>query len=334
MKVGRYRALALVLLLAGCEEEDAAPDDPAPDAASRQDAADDLTDFGEDEAGALDSQPGHDTGAPAALDGASQLDTATDLDAAAQTDADLTRDAGPGDEAGMDAGQAADSGSSDAAPLDAGDAAPDVESADAMADASPDAGPTCDDGNAATEDFAHPQLGCGVRTHVNWVRFGLSGNGYLELDLLHGRLWSPALLIANNPNVTYAQIQTHCDGLSLRGVSDFRLPSIDDVRTLAGGCAETALGGSCPLSAAEPACTAAQCGLSDSCESCIGGPLSTGPNRGYYCRVEVPDCLGVWTDTSCSDCAAGHRWFYGVINGNFYHQDASTQAGRCVASAP
>lgn len=265
------------------------------------------------------------------------------MDSGTHGDAATGHGDGDGDNPSMDSG--ADSQAPDAAPPD--DAGSDgslrdadqpdapIDDASAEHDAGSDAGVvTCDDQNSATEDVLDATFGCGVRISENWARFKAQDGSVFELDYLHSRIWSPVLVEGAKINYTYAEVQSHCAQLSFRGFSDFRIPSIDDVRTLASGCANTVVGGSCPLSSADE-CTSEDCGYqSPACTSCIGGPNATGPHNRQYCRAELSACVVGWTSTECSDCPAGHRWFYGVINGNFYHSDSALNPGRCVADLP
>ena len=86
---------------------------------------------------------------------------------------------------------------------------------------------------------------------------------------------------------------------------------------MAGGCAPTAPGGTCPLD--DPTCLTNACGFDGTdCGSCQGGK---GPNAGSYCRPEVQLCDMSQTTSMCSNCAAGNDvWGYSPVNGNFTTQ--------------
>jgi hypothetical protein len=109
----------------------------------------------------------------------------------------------------------------------------------------------------------------------------------------------------------------------VNGVGGWSVPTINQVRALAAGCAVTAPGGSCALS--DPSCLSQSCGA---CTSCLGG---SGPSAGLYCRPNVRICFGLRTRSACSDCAAASDWSYGVSNGNFLARAATTRfASFCV----
>ncbi len=112
---------------------------------------------------------------------------------------------------------------------------------------------------------------------------------------------------------TLAEVEAFCADLTVQGLSDWRVPTIDEARSLAAGCSATAPGGSCALS--DPSCLGASCGLSGQCTSCTWG---AGPKSGSYCRAEATICLGFHTTSTCSDCMSPGNWSYGPGNGNFY----------------
>jgi hypothetical protein len=218
---------------------------------------------------------------------------------------------------------------------DAGQVPPPDASADSGSDASagggsprdatapeaspPDAAP-CDDANPDTIDEVHPVYGCGHRKGT-WITFD-SG---LEVDTLTGYGWSP--IAFNEP---YDYFATHCSGLVLAGISTFHFATIDEVRTLAGGCTATASGGSCPL--ADPSCLNHDCGFGSACGSCLGG---SGPHAGgTYCRPDVATCQNLWSASVCPNCTSPDVvWTYGATNGNFIVL-SNTQVfhGRCVTT--
>lgn len=175
----------------------------------------------------------------------------------------------------------------------------------------------CADANSATVDGQSAVFGGCV--HINQVSPGIGWIAYesFGVDIASG------LAFAQKGNTTsdHDGIAAACAGLTVQGISGWRLPTIDEARLLAGGCAPTATGGSCQLS--DPSCLGKDCGFtSPACESCIGGQ---GPHKTKdYCRPEVPLCLNLTTSSACSDCPTAGYWTYGVINGNFYSAAASS----------
>jgi hypothetical protein len=185
---------------------------------------------------------------------------------------------------------------------------------------------SCDDGDDGTADTFHATLGCAHRKgDFSTFASGLIG------DHVTGLGW------AQLPTVLgYDDAKAACASLALSGHDDFRMPSIDDARSLGGGCTATSPGGTCPIS--DPTCLSEACGYgtASECLSCLGGDASTAQHpTGGYCRPDSPLCDNWWTRSVCSDCAGGDVWFYGVSNGNFYHTEpVYGRPAACVVSLP
>jgi hypothetical protein len=84
-----------------------------------------------------------------------------------------------------------------------------------------------------------------------------------------------------------------CTDLSLGGFGDWRLPTIDELRTIVAGCAATETGGACPVT---DACSAPTCSNA-SCQGCTSfqGP---GTNGCYWPTELAGDCnAAFWSDT-------------------------------------
>lgn len=176
----------------------------------------------------------------------------------------------------------------------------------------------CADANAATVDGQSALFGGCM--HINQVSPGVGSIAYesFGVDIATG------LAFAQKGSGTsdHDGIVAACAALTVQGVSGWRLPTIDEARLLAGGCAPTAPGGTCPLK--DPSCLGKDCGFAmPACESCIG---NMGPHKTKgYCRPEVPLCINLTTSSACPDCGAAGYWTYSIINGNFY--SAAPNAG-------
>jgi hypothetical protein len=292
---------------------EAAPDNrPANDASFDADAGsvvDSAADQIEDDGNAV---------VDAAVDGAD----ATSIDAGPDA-ADATLDNGNGG----DTSDAADA--SDASAGDTSDAGPTTDVTDAAVVDVFDA-PSCEDGIPATYDFYNPLYGCGHKYDANpgdadaWIHYDAG----FYVDVPSGLGWA---FPAGSRSASNAA--TACDQFTVAGLGDWRMATIDEARQLAGGCAPTASGGSCPIS--DPSCLTQNCGwASPACDSCFGG---AGPNGGAYCKVDVTVCTFFHTSSGCSDCsdASAADWIYIPVNGNFYpFSSASAIPTACVSVVP
>jgi hypothetical protein len=146
------------------------------------------------------------------------------------------------------------------------------------------------------------------------------GHGWVAYESFGVDIASGLAFVQKNDIKSHDDIAAACAAMTVQGVSNWRLPTIDEARLLAGGCAPTAAGGTCPLD--DPGCLSSTCGFkSPECESCLG---NQGPHKSKgYCRPEVPFCLNAATSSACEDCPTPGYWTYGIINGNFYSAKAT-----------
>lgn len=234
---------------------------------------------------------------------------------------------------GLDAGSA---GGSPSPYTDAGKSDVDAAAADAgtgtvvvVDGAMVDAASEVDAGRDAGADGAvpctinDPRFGCGTRLSIDWIHFA-SG---LDIDTKYGRAWSPVIAASS-----FQGVRSACAALEVDRIVNFEAPEVDDVRTLAAGCAATVPGGSCAVQSG--VVLPSQAG-SCSCDTGVG------PNQGKFCRTEVPDCETLWTATECglvnAECPTPRSWFYDVRNGALVLSEpgqpiASGARARCVAA--
>jgi hypothetical protein len=177
--------------------------------------------------------------------------------------------------------------------------------------------PQCDDGDAATRDFYQPPYGCGhlrdsdPKDGLSWIVFDLG----FSVDPKTGYGWID--LSKNIGSSTLADAQGQCESFSIGGLGNWRVPTIDEARTLAAGCPATASGGTCPIH--DASCLTQQCGYGKDaeCESCKAGD---GPGADHaYCNPDSILCAFFHTSSLCSDCISSDMqdWEYGPSNGNF-----------------
>jgi hypothetical protein len=129
-----------------------------------------------------------------------------------------------------------------------------------------------------------------------------------------------------------AETQGECEAFSVAGLGDWRVPTIDEARTLAAGCAPTVSGDTCTIH--DPTCLTQACGYGTAgeCESCEG---LKGPGAmGAYCNPDATVCLFFHTSSLCSDCTGTQDWEYGPSNGNFAPGDVTDRVPAvCVTPA-
>lgn len=91
-----------------------------------------------------------------------------------------------------------------------------------------------------------------------------------------------------------------CSELVLCGHDDWRLPKIEELRTLVRGCPATATGGSCRVGAS---CQATTCGT-----NCGGCAVNGGPNRGGYLPNELDSSIAPMLSSSFATDDAQYVW--------------------------
>jgi hypothetical protein len=176
----------------------------------------------------------------------------------------------------------------------------------------------CADADAETQDYQSGEFqGC-VHfrdSEQGWVSY--DGFGGFAYDLDSGLAW----VIRTPMTMNRAQVSAFCADFQFAGSSDWRLPTIDEVRVFNAGCAPTASDGSCELSA--PGCLTQDCGTGPKCQSCVAhqGPYGVSKD---YCPADAPFCISIATSSNCSDCGMDADWRNGPINGNFFAAGAAS----------
>lgn len=194
-----------------------------------------------------------------------RLDASGDLHADAGFPADLTeQDNGPAD-GHVDGGTA-------------GDAHPDGQSSD------PDA-PTGEDVSSAVDtgtpflDTVFPPDETDVSPGIDWT------------DPLTSLTWQ------NPPSadpMDLAAAKQYCDELKRNGHEDWRLPTIDELRSLVRGCPSTETGGACNV---KEGCLAISC-RNEACYSC---DQNQGPAGGCYWPGEMVGICDYYWSASAAD---------------------------------
>ena len=126
-------------------------------------------------------------------------------------------------------------------------------------------------------------------------------------DASTGRTWQdPPAAGAHR----WPQARAYCESLQLAGHADWRLPTIDELRSLIRGCPATVAGGGCP---ARHDCKGADC-FDD---ACLGCAMNQGPAQGcYWDEALGGSCDWYWSASSYPG-RAGFAWFvdypYGFV---------------------
>ncbi len=110
----------------------------------------------------------------------------------------------------------------------------------------------------------------------------------------------------------------YCEDLSWAGFTDWRLPTIDELRSLVRGCEATDVEG--------------ECGIHDDCDlttcwtdECVGCEAGDGPNAGCYGEPNLPGvCERFWSSTTVGDgvnAAYGLFFDIGYVARSLYIQE-------------
>ena len=116
----------------------------------------------------------------------------------------------------------------------------------------------------------------------------------LWTDPVSGLTWRVA-----PPSITvdWESAKLHCETLTISALSDWHLPTIDELRTLVRGCPPTEPGGACPVD--EDSCLVWSC-KGEECEGC---PSGSGPASGCYWPTEfLGQCdYAYWSSSPVED---------------------------------
>lgn len=152
-------------------------------------------------------------------------------------------------------------------------------------------GKSCgDDGCGGFCGFCWPECTCQAGLCQGTVgNFQVPCNSTV-IDPVSGLTWE----MGTNLSVAFATAKTYCDELTLGGHDDWRLPTIDELRTLISGCPATMTGGACAI---HDNCHDASC-ISSACNGC---PAGQGPGEnGLYLAAGLTTTLDThyWSATT------------------------------------
>ncbi len=153
--------------------------------------------------------------------------------------------------------------------------------------------------DANISDFCTPPTSCAFNT-INDMRDNCDGT---FTDLKTGLMWQGLgedhPLAATNSNLMSRQCNTTKTGCNNgRYYEDWRMPTIEEVRSLVRGCPATAAGGSCPASSS---CRAFDECLTDQCNGCgTGGDFEYKDGEDTYYKYIDPRMKSVAYGSSYS----------------------------------
>jgi len=126
--------------------------------------------------------------------------------------------------------------------------------------------------------------------------------------------WSPL----SSDTMEWQEALDYCDGLNECGYSDWRLPNINELRTLIQNCPNSQTGGSCAVSAPD------HLSLDDwSIEDCHCD------NGGHYSLLEDDENVTLWSSSESDN--SNIAWNVGFLTGDVGYLNKSTKLWvRCV----
>ena len=166
-----------------------------------------------------------------------------------------------------------------------------------------DSGAASDQGDDESSDEETHDNGVGEGTGTDWQ--GTSTDCAGILDAATGLCWQdPSYFGAGEAGIMWADAVAYCDALELDGQGDWRMPNVDEVRTIVRGCPSTQTDGACTIVDGSPDTM-----FSEACDGCS---QFAGPNGGcYWAEGFSGQCPGnVWLWTSSESVDAGIPFFY------------------------
>ena len=132
----------------------------------------------------------------------------------------------------------------------------------------------------------------------------------------------------NGQGYNWEQAKQYCETLTFEGYSDWRLPTIDELRTLLRGCNNTVMGGSCKVGNG--------CYNHNNCaqDVCMGCEELKGPGTNGFYQVDSLGGNGMWSSTT-DQANQEFAWAIDFRNGHIgvWHKGGSYGPIRCVRDA-
>ena len=173
-----------------------------------------------------------------------------------------------------------------------------VGTAEPAPDPAPDVAMPDDTGDVAPVDVAAEAIDPGSDGPGPDVGGEIAGTW---LDPATGLRWQEP---PSDQTMSASKAATYCSGLELGGLTDWRLPTVGELRGLIRGCDKTVVGGTCKVG---DSCVQSTCGgLFD----CLGCGVNGGPNQGcYWPDALTGPCTWYWSGTKVVGAMGGTTWW-------------------------
>lgn len=156
-------------------------------------------------------------------------------------------------------------------------------------------------------------------------------------DDLTGLVWQKCLLVSADLWYDVDLLKYHCEELEYAGYTDWRMPTIDELRTLIVSCSKTETGGECGVvnECYEEGCR------NDACDGC---DYSEGPGDGCFQNAHLNfPCYGFWSSMAVEAPESDPwyekylYWYVAYASGSirlsdWYDVDPAVNKIRCVRS--
>jgi hypothetical protein len=202
----------------------------------------------------------------------------------------------------------------------------------------------CNDSNECTDDWCEKNVGCKHSNKANgtvcgselFCHIGVCGDQWQDLGNETIMNYKYKLLWQKSPpevKKTWNDAKLYCDNLTLAEYADWRLPLIDELRSLIIGCPKSMLGGACPVT------DTCGCGYTDDCYGC--SPMSGPGAEGCYfasvfngvCKPCGLYCSVAYWSSTVNAPNTGQAWVVSFDLGYMYGDGKTAKHYvRCVRS--
>jgi len=133
------------------------------------------------------------------------------------------------------------------------------------------------------------EVSTGQTTVPQWTELQVvAGSGTAWTDPVTNLMWEVTGTSPTKLAATHATAETYCSNLILASYDDWRLPTLDELRSLVRGCGATFTGGSCIIPPTKPEDT----------QTCVGCTNNAGPAAGCYWPAQLTGTCGFyWAST-------------------------------------